>query len=444
MNTKRNINKLNGCLLLCVYIVTTSVSYALTPRPADDQSQPIALVGGIAHIGNGERIERSIVAFDQGKLLFVGEIDSPDLKLEGYKSIDVTGKHIYPGFIVANSSLGLIEVSALRHTRDNQERGSINPNIRSITAFNTDSELIPTQRFNGVLMAQITPSGGLVSGRSSIVQLDAWNWEDASFRVDDGLHINWPSKTKSQFNFTSFTVERVDNKLYQSQIDEITHLFDEAKAASTRKTELRNIKIAAMQGLYSGTMRLYVHTDEAKAMVGAVNFAREHGIHRIVIVGGREALAIAPFLIDHQIPVILDPIHRLPTHDDSDIDAPYRLPSKMLEAGLMIGLGHSSNMNARNLAFIAGTAAAYGLDREQAVSMISLNNAKILGIDDRVGSLEVGKDASLFVSLGDALDMRTNRLEMAFIQGRQIELEATQQQLYQRYHKKYVRMKSRK
>ncbi len=406
--------------------------------PADPQESPILLKGATAHLGNGEVIENAQIGFEAGKLTIVAQSDET-VDDDGYTVIDLSGKHIYPGFIMPTTNLGLVEVSALRATRDAGEQGTYNPNVRSIIAYNTDSELIPTMRFNGILMAQITPESGVISGSSSIVQLDAWNWEDATYQTDDGIHLNWPSKMYGPRWWLGETEPR-KNEDYDPIVQELNTMFEEAATyANLENREETNLKLEAMQGFYDGSKTLYIHTDRAKSIVSSVKMAKSYGVERVVVVGGYEAILVKDLLLKHDIPVIIGNVHSLPGYDHEDTVYPFKQAADLDRAGITYCLGVNIGMTARarNLPFLAGTTVAYGVDYEKAVQSISLSTAKILGVDDRTGSLEVGKDATLFVSEGDALDMRTNKLLHAFIQGREIQLDARQQFLYEKYSHKY-------
>lgn len=405
--------------------------------PAGPQETPLLLTGATAHLGNGQIIENAIIGFDKGKLTIVAK-SGEAVNKSGYEIVDVTGKHIYPGFILPATDLGLAEVSSVRATLDNDETGLVNPNVRSIIAYNTDSELIPTLRFNGILIAQIRAFGGLISGTSSIVQLDAWNWEDAIFQADEGIYMNWPNRETRQFDFSTFTFKTSPNERYDQYIAELTEIFAESR--NYRKGDYGNkvnLKLEAMKGLLEGGKKLYINANDAKSIIESIKFAKNMGVEKVVLVGAGEAYMIKEFLKAEDIPVILGNVHSLPRKPDDDVDLPYRMAYLLHREGILTGLAYRGTQNSRNLPFFAGTAASYGLGREEALKLITSNTAKILGIDDRVGSLEVGKDATLFVSEGDALDMRSNQLIHAFINGRKIQLDATQQALYQKYKSKY-------
>lgn len=396
------------------------------------------LVGGIAHLGNGNVIQSAIIAFENGKLTIVADATTDQTDRSRYEVIDVSGKHIYPGFILPNTQLGLQEVSSIRAMRDNSERGSINPNVRSIIAYNTDSEIPPTLRFNGILLAEPTPTGGIISGTSSVVELDGWNWEDAAHTVDVAIHLNWPSRMSRKFDFSTFTVKNEPNEDYDKNIHELEKHFNDAVSYSKLAAKPVNIKMSAMAGLFDGSKALILHTNNPKGIVESVKFAQKNGVKRITVVTGDAAWQAREFLRKNKIAVILPATHRLPSRADADYDFPFKLPFLLSNAGVVVALSHTGMLaNSRNLPFYAGTAVAYGVDKEEALKMITSNTAKILGIDNRTGTLEAGKDATLFVSEGDAFDIRTNNLTNAYISGKAIVLENKQQALFERYSKKY-------
>ncbi|PIB30270.1 amidohydrolase [Gaetbulibacter sp. 5U11] len=420
-------------LTLCV----TVISFA-QQTPGDKQTTAITIEGATAHLGNGNVIENALIMFENGTLTFVGSANTK-IARKG-TIIDAKGKHVYPGFIAPNSTLGLVEVDAVRATNDDDEVGAMNPHIRSIIAYNTESKVVESMRPNGVLMAQITPRGGRISGTSSVVQLDAWNWEDAAIKTDDGIHLNWPSTYSRGRWWLGEPNVLKENKNYAKEIQELTNYFAQSKAYNANKTSPKDLPFEALEGLMDGSKKLFVHVDNEKGITDAVNFAKAENIKHLVIVGGYEANNVVDLLKENNIPVLLQRIHSRPNGDDHDYDLPYKLATQLVKAGILVGLenaGDMERMNTRNLPFLAGTTVAYGLSKAQALSLITLNTAKILGVDDKVGSLEVGKDATLFISQGDALDMRTNKLDQAFIQGRNISLETHQTELYKRYSKKY-------
>ncbi|MDB4183243.1 amidohydrolase family protein, partial [Flavobacteriaceae bacterium] len=293
---------------------------------------------------------------------------------------------------------------------------------------------------NGVLLAQITPRGGRISGTSSIVQLDAWNWEDAVLKTDDGIHLNWPSTFSRARAWSGGALNLKINPKYNGQTAEIDTYFNNAKANSNSTEAELNLPFSAMKGLFDQSKTLFIHVNDEKGIVDAVEFSKSQALAKTVIVGGYEAYKLATYLKENNISVLLHRVHSRPNSDDHDYDLPYKMAHLLVNEGVTVALetsGDMERMNSRNLPFYAGTTVAHGLTKAQALQLITLNTAKILGIDPLYGSLEVGKSATLFISSGDALDIRTNKLTNAFIDGRNISLESHQTKLWIRYSKKY-------
>ncbi|MCV6631381.1 MAG: amidohydrolase family protein [Flavobacteriaceae bacterium] len=403
--------------------------------PGAPQEKAISIVGATAHIGNGSIIENALVVFQNGKISYIGASDASKQKGE---IIQAKGKHLYPGFILPNSTLGLGEIDAVRPTIDFDEVGNMLPHIRAQIAFNTESKVVESLRPNGILLSQITPRGGRISGTSSVVQLDAWNWEDATIKKDDGIHLNWPTSFKRGRWWMGEAAMR-PNKDYNKQIQELANYFQAAQAYLQGTQGEKDLPYTAMKGLFDGSQGLFIHANKEREIRDAIAFAKAQGIQRIVLVGAVQAHKLTDLLVKHQIPVLAARTHSVPDGEDVDYDMPFKLPKILHDAGVVVALensGQMERMNGRNLPFYAGTVVAYGMSKEDALQMITLNAAKILGIDNHYGSLEVGKSATLFLSKGDALDMRTNILTHAFVDGRKISLETHQTKLYKRYSKK--------
>ncbi|WP_417199485.1 amidohydrolase family protein [Bizionia sp.] len=421
--------------ILVITLFVGNFSFA-QQTPGSKQTKPIAIVGATAHIGNGQVIENSVIVFENGKITSVNTTNS---NTSGMTNIDAKGKHVYPGFIAANSALGLVEVDAVRASDDQDEVGGMIPHVRSLIAYNTESKVVESMRPNGVLMAQVSPKGGRISGTSSIVQLDAWNWEDAAIKTDDAIHLNWPSAFSRGRWWLGEPAGLKPNKDYAEQVNEVAAFITDSKAYLKGDKKPINLPFEAMQGLYNGKQKLFVHVNDEKGITDAIHFAKDHKMEQLVIVGGAEAYKVTGLLKQNNIPVLINTPHTLPANDDQDYDLPFKLGKLLYDADVLVGIqvGNAENFQTRNLPFYAGTCAAYGMDKEEALKLITSNNAKILGIDAFVGTLEAGKDATLFISEGDALDMRTNILTRAFIQGREISLESHQTELWRRYSEKY-------
>jgi imidazolonepropionase-like amidohydrolase len=444
INTKYFISSCFFVLVCC--FATQAQSMETTPKK-------VLILGGIAHIGNGDVMHNVAIALENGYIRFVRYQMAARINRADYDTvIQLENEHIYPAFIAPNTTLGLREIDAVRATLDYSDVGEYNPNVRSIIAYNAESRITPTIRSNGVLLAQITPRGGVISGSSSIVELDAWNWEDATHTEDEGIHLNWPK----QFNQSGWWAEPgglKPNPKQDERIASIYTFFDQAQAyalasdsnlaKSKRNKQAEsiqlpyNLRFEAMKGLFNGTKTLYIHANRAQEIVEAVQLKRKYTMPKMVIVGGYDAWLVPDVLKDDNVPVILRKVHELPLRTDDPIDLPYRLPAILDSLGVLfcldMGSGDMEVMNQRNLPFLAGTAVAYGLAPEKGISSITYNTSKILGIDSRVGTLSPGMEATFFISKGDALDMRSNDVIYAFVKGRIIDLNNVHKELYMRY-----------
>lgn len=412
----------------------------MPPSPA--QPATIALTNATIHVGNGQIIEKGTVVFSKGKIIEVSAT-APAASLQQF---NLNGRHIYPGVIASSTNMGLVEVSSIKATQDYAELGDINPSIRSLVAYNTDSKIINTLRSNGVLFAHIVPQGGSISGTSSVVQLDAWNWEDAAYKADNGIHMNMPSLINRPSQGGGGRRQRDAGeqtdlvKQGLERVESLRKFFREAKAylAESNHTQI-NLKFEAVKGLYDQSKTLFVHCDLVKEILVAIDFAKEFGF-KLCLVGAGECWMMTDIIKANNVSVILSEPHSLPATDDDDVDQPYKTGAVLSKAGILFTICQDAGdgfWQQRNLPFEAGTMAAYGLSKEEALTAITLNAAKILGIEDRTGSIEVGKDANLVICEGDLLDMKSSLVSMAFIQGRVIDLNNKHTQLFERYKYKY-------
>jgi len=422
----------NIFIILFLLIITKTFSQP-NILPGSAQTETIALTHATIHVGSGEVIVDGTIVFSGGKITAVGK----SVDVSNAKIIDCTGKQIYPGLILSSGNIGLSEIGAIKSEQDTYELGDLNPDVRSLIAYNTDSKIINTVRSNGILLANIIPNGGVIAGSSSVMQLDGWNWEDAVYKKDIGINFNMPS-------LVATSTENASNKVLQDaykQIDEVRDFFREAKAYLNEPTHTTtNIKFESVKGLFDQTQTFFVYCEMVNEMMIAVEFAQEFGF-RTVIVGGTESYKIADYLKQNNISVVLNEMHNLPLMQDDDVDAYAKLPYQLQQAGILYSINDfdktGSGNRGRNLMFNAGVAVGFGLTKEQALQAITLNAAKILGIDKQTGSLETGKDANIIVSDGDLLDIKTSNIGYAFIQGRQVNLDNKQKQLYERYKTKY-------
>lgn len=426
-------------LLLALLALLPFGLRAQNPAPAKPQSEPIVLTGATIHVGNGQVIQNGVIAFDKGLITSIGPA-STAVDRGTSEVINLSGKHIFPGIIAMGSTIGIQEIASVRATLDFEEIGDINPHVRSLAAYSTDSEVIPTLRASGILLAQAVPQGGTVSGSSSVFNTDGWNWEDAVLKKDDGIWLTWPSYLTRSFDFETSSVTTKKNEKRLEVIRILESTFADALAyADLANPDLTNLRLKAMKGLFDTTQNLYIRASYARDMVDAVKFAQRYGIKKVVIVGGDEALKVAPFLKENNVPIVLAGTHRLPTRPDDPVYTPYEQPAKLHRAGVKVAISYDDEWwRVRNLPYLTGTAAGFGdITKEEALQMVTRNPAEIMGVDKQVGTLEPGKQATLLVTTGDMLDMRGNVVEHAFIKGAKVNLDNKQKRLYDKYREKY-------
>ena len=422
---------LQQLLVAVVFLLGATANAQQTPASA--QAAAYTITGATAHVGNGTVVENATIVFENGK---ISTIQSGATATKG-EVINASGKHVYPGFIATNTTLGLVEAAAVRQSNDDDEIGELIPHVRGIIAYNAESKVVESMRPNGVLMAQIRPVGGTISGSSSVVQLDAWNWEDAAYKTDEGIFMDWPSTMSRGRWWLGEEPGFKPNKEYAKDVNEIKSFFNNARAYGKGNTS-KNLPFEAMNGVFDGSQNVYVSADDQKQILDVIAFAREMKLSNVVLVGGYQSYKVTAELVAANMPVILQRVQELPSMEDHDYDLPYKLPKLLTDAGVTVALGYDSEYwQVRNLPFYAGQVTQFGMSDEDALKMITMNPAKIMGIEKTTGTLEVGKDATLFISEGNALDMRGNILSRAFIQGRDLSLETHQTKLAKRYAEKY-------
>lgn len=401
------------------------------------QAQSVLIRDVTIHDGAGSVIPDGSIGLYGSKITYVGPTTGLMRTDTFSRVIEGKGQHAYPGFIAMVTRLGLEEIESVRSTLDFAEVGQYNPHVRSLIAYNTDSDVIPTVKSNGILMAQVCPQGGAtITGRSSVMTTESFgNYEDRVVAADNGMHLVWPNR----FQFNGWWAEpgdisKADN--YQKRLNEIENYFAESKAYCTGTVVEKNLRFEAMRDIFSRKAILFIHTNDAKSILEAIAFSQKHNI-RIAIAGGTDAWMVTEQLKKANVAVVLNASHSLPTRNDDDIDMPYKTPAILQRAGVTFCLSLDGSWQQRNLPYQAGQAIGYGLGEEAAVSSITLNAAKALGIDQTTGSLEKGKDATLILSTGNMLDMRTSNVTTAFIRGVEQNLDDKQKALYRQYKEKF-------
>ncbi len=450
---KKNKNGLLSLAILAAFSLS-GVAQASDNVPAAPQKQALLFKGATVHTVSGENLINGSVLVQAGRITAVAAADGALTLPVDTKVVDVTGKHIYPGIIAANTVMGLAEVQSVRATLDYAEAGAINPNARAIVAVNPDSELIPAARVNGVLAALTIPfsPAGLISGTSSLIQLDGWTWEEMTVQSDLGLHISVPAMRFNPELFPPPFDSRLDEirKSSAQRVKMLEDAFDTALSYRDARAQKGGAKIdvrwEAMLPFLAGQRAVFFHAQDAAQIRFAVDFAQRYRL-KAVIVGGMDAVAMADVLKQNDIPVIVTGIHKLPSRRGASYDDAYTLAARLAAAGVKFCIARAGTdddaPNERNLPYEAAVAVGFGLAPEQALKAITLYPAQILGVADRLGSIEVGKFANFFVSNGDPLET-TTKVEQVYIQGRALDISTKQTRLTEKYQQKYLQLEAAK
>lgn len=439
-------------LITCVpAFVLAAVALAAPLVPVPAPGTPVLLRGGTVHPVSGPDLAGGDVLIVQGKIAAVGiRLAAP----AGARIVDLAGRHVYPGLIAANTLLGLHEIGAIVGTRDVAETGQINPNARAQVAVNPDNSHLGVTRLNGVLTALVTPANqspgsaapALIAGQSALVRLEGWTWEDMTLRDRVALHVYWPNLTLDRRPQAAKTVDE-----QQKQIDRdlraIREAFATARAyaqggaGNVRQTV--DVRYEAMRPFVTGELPVFVHANELKQLESALDWATTEKAVRVAIVGGLDAGRVAARLKQADIPVILGGTHELPLRRDDPFDSAFSVAGKLHAAGVRFCIapaGEVGNGNDRNLAYQAAKAAAHGLPATEALKAVTLYPAQLLGVGDQLGSIEIGKRATLIVTDGDPLEIPTQILS-AFIDGTEVTLRSRQTELRDKYQERIRRLK---
>lgn len=444
-----SLNRIRSVASLCSALVALAFAHfalASDQIPGAPQTKPILIQNAVLHtVSNGTLVNHCLL-LKEGKIAQIDPVIVPE---ESYEVIDAQGKHVYPGLFDSLSYLGLVEVDSINASVDNAEVGGLNPNVRATTAFNPDSEAIPVARANGVLFSLVSPTGGLVSGRAAVMQLDGWTWEDMTVKADTAMTIQWPRFGGAQGRGRGPRGQRDAESGESESSDRLSPLYEiirETKAymkakASDAKTSI-DMRLEAMIPVVEGKTPVMIVANSLKQIQTAVAFCKLNGL-KMILYGGADAAQCAQVLKEADIPVILSAVYRLPSRRDAGYDSMYALPARLQSEGIRFSISSEGRFGAsgvRNLPYNAAAACGFGLDPEVALRSITLAPAEIFGVSDRVGSLQAGKDASIFISDGDILETAT-QVQHAWIQGRKVDLSSKHTDLYEKYKTKYQRLK---
>ena len=428
-------------VVVATSLLSPTVAKAQVRMTVPPQSEAVALRGATIHTVTNGVIENGTILFENGVIRAIGtDVEIPT----GTRVVDVSGKHIYPGLIDAYSTVGISEIGSVDVSSDVNELGDFNPNVRAEVAVNAESRHIGTTRSAGVLVTLTTPGGGLISGMSSAMSLEGWDWEEMSIESAAALNVNWPNPRGGRGGrggrgrgFGPGPQEPPPT--YAEQVQQLKDFFAEARAyrdATAAGEEVRtDSRYTAMIPALDGEIPVVVSADGAAQINDAITWAQEEGV-RLVIRGGGDAIHVADRLVANDIPVILTSTMAAPGRDYEGYDGAYTMPARLYEAGVRFAIsGGSGALYTNRLPWEAGVAVAFGLPEEGALKAVTINAAEFMGISDRVGSLEPGKQATLLITTGTPLDM-TSDIEQSYIQGREIDMLDIQKFFFQKYMEK--------
>uniref|UniRef100_UPI0040482158 amidohydrolase family protein n=1 Tax=Rheinheimera sp. TaxID=1869214 RepID=UPI0040482158 len=400
--------------------------------PGKAASTPLLLTGLTVHtVTDGVKADSDVLIVD-GKIAAVGkDLTAP----EGATVLALDGKHLYPGLIALANQLGLIEIEAVRSTDDSNEVTQTNPDIKAKVAYNADSEVIPTIRSNGFAYSMVYPSGSMLMGQSSLMQLDAWNYQDAVVADGTGLHVRWPNASTLGSRWNPKPADEV-RKANAKQLEQLQQYFKDAKAYYDAEQAGLNKGVDSrwhqMLAVFNGKRPLFVHADDERQIRQAMLLANEYQL-KLTIVGGRDSWRMADELAAANVAVIYTAPYGLPSRGDENYSQAFIVPKTLQDAGVQYALSLDGYWDTRNLVFAAGQAISFGLTPEQALRSVTINAAQIAGVADKVGSIEVGKAASLVVSEGDIFDYLGHKVTHLWIDGRAVDLNNRHKQLHDKY-----------
>ncbi len=421
--------------------------------PVRAQSAPVAyaIEGAKVYTLAGAPIENATLVIENGKITAIGQ----DVKVPaGAKVIDAKGLEVYPGMFDPITQMGLDEVGAVSATVDITELGEANPDVVAATAVNPASAHIDVTRASGITHVVSVPgvggfgffggAPGLISGQASAIHLSGWTIDEMLVRRSVAMVVLWPSLETSSFDFSAFSLkERPYSEVkqeYDKQVNKLAGWFERARhyaqaqeKGSPERFE-RDLKLEAMVPVIQGKLPVLVVASEAREIRSAIEFCAKQNV-KMILAGGAEAWKVKDLLEQKNIPVILEPTERLPLNEDDPYDKPFTEPAELNAAGITIAFSSFGTAFSRRLPFQAGNAVAYGLPHDEALKAVTINAAKMLGLDGELGTIEPGKTANLIVTNGDPLEIRTE-LRYLFIKGQLTSMENKHHQLYEEYRKR--------
>lgn len=419
------------------FAAAVGVVLALFVGSISGHAATLLLTGATVHTVSGESITNGQVLLRDGKIAAVGKSVSADDATE----VSIAGLHLYPGMIALNTDLGLVEIDAVRSTLDVHEVGDYTPDVSSWLAVNPDSELLPVARANGIAYFEPTPAGAVVAGQSGLMALAGWTTEQMVVKKSVALHVYWPSarldptpKERARDPKKWKSLEDQD-KERKEKLRQLEDFFAEARAYAKAKAGAKEFQIVpaweAMLPVVHGETPVTIHADDGRQIRAAVDWAATNGV-KMVLADGLDAWRVADLLATNHVPVVFSHVYTLPQRDAEGYEVNFQAAGILAKAGVKVAFSGGGGSLVKNLPYTAAQAVAFGLPADEAVKAITLYPAQIAGVADRLGSIEVGKDATLFVTDGDVLDIRSNVKRM-WIGGKEVSLESRHTRLYEKY-----------
>jgi imidazolonepropionase-like amidohydrolase len=429
-------------LLIAFFVATTAFAQSTIPNNPGVKTTVAIRNATIVPVTSAP-IPNGTIVFSKGVITAIGANAAIPA---GATVIDGTGLSVYPGMIDSGSSVGLVEISSVAGTVDTAELGELNPNARAAVAINPHSELIPVTRLNGVTHVVSTPEGGVISGQSALIQLSGWTPEEMVVKSPVAMHIRFPRLRRRPFEEVSpdEEAEKDLRKNYTKQIDDLRDLFRDAQAyakveaARTSDPKVqrfdRDLVLEALVPVVEGRVPVMMHAEQARDIKAALELADEFKL-KVILAGGDDVARVIPELKKRNVPVILGPILALPPREDDPYDLLFTNAKTLYDNGIAFAIQSGDAHNTRNLPYHAAACAAFGLPKDVALKSVTIFPAQIFGVADRLGSLEVGKEASLIVTDGDPLEIRTN-VKRVYIAGEEIDMESRHTLLYEKFSKR--------
>lgn len=428
------MKKIANILFACALVMIATHAFAQSPK---GKGGTFALTNATIETVTKGTIANGTVIIRNGKIEAVGaNVPVP----AGAQVIDCKGQFIYPGMIDASTHIGLKEIGSIPTATDEGDYGDIIPQMKALTAINPNSAVIPVTRVSGVTTALAVPQGGVMPGTASLVNLHGYT-PDQMYAGFDGVVLNFPSSSR-RGGFDRRTDDEI-KKAFDKAIATMNNVWEKAiqyhklDSATKGNGVTYYPELQAVLPVVRGEMSLLIEVDAAKDIKEALKWVKDKKIKKVILTGVQEGWRVADEIAKAKIPVITGPVIAIPSREYDRYDAVYANPGLMKKAGVTVAIAsqESGMSNYRNLPYHAGFAVAYGMNKEDALKAITIVPAEIFGVSDKLGSVEVGKSATLFVTDGDPFETKT-QVKQVFIGGWQMPMESRHTLLYDEFLKR--------